>query len=454
MIFPVLLQPNHRRQLPARRSRLPLTAAAAFAVALILAACGGRTVGYGLLLWADPETAFETGQVLRVLQESSIQQSYLVRPEGTREPAEIPIWRMRLFKSKEQARAAAEAYAGYLAMYGYSARDGLPIREQPEPEARRVYKLREGQLVKIVARGENKEQVAGYEDYWYQVLTEDGAQGFCFGAYLPVFTAAGDPKEEVKHLQSRDPALELLVSTQWRPEYFREMADSGRIDLNRFNLEIGLFIDEDTRTVRMVSHRSRQTFDYGTIENVGPNRYVFVGEGNRAELRAHLQSPERLVLTYSRNDQLTSTVYVVFRDDIEALITAEQERRQELYEGFAARGRILRSTAYGSITLLEGMRFEWKNFGPLQELVFLKPVQGVGAVDFPYWLSAELSRRYDGVISFRFREYNPEEYTSFLYRFDAGGVRFESVSPGNVEDLEVLRPDVTSLVVYFTFGGS
>jgi len=429
-------------------------AVAAAALALSLAACGGRGVGYGLLLWADPESAFRTGEVLRVAQESSIQESYLVRPEGSRELAEIPMWRMRLYPSREEAEAAADGYASYLDMYGYSERDGLPIREKPEAEARRVYRLRQGQLVKIVSQGEQKVQVAGYEDYWYQVLTEDGAQGYCFGAYLPVFTASESPKEEAERLLARDPVLETLISTQWRPEYFREMAARGRIDLTRFSPEIGLFVDEAARTVSMVTHRGVQSFAYTAIENVGPNRYVFVGSADRAELRAHLQSRERLVLTYSRNDQVVSAVYVAFPGDIEAIIASERERREKLYESFAARGRTLSSSAYGSITLQEGMRFLWQGFGRLQELVFLKEVAGSGTVDFPYRLSPQLSERYDGVISFRFREYGKEQDSSFLYRFDQGGVRFESIRPGNVEDLEVVRPDATPIVIYFTFGGS
>jgi hypothetical protein len=446
----------HPHRAPSSASRhVALAAVAAIAVlTLAITACGGRSIGYGLVLWADPASSFTTGQVLSVAQESSVQKVYLVHPEGSRELAEIPTWRMRLYKSREEARLGAEQYAAYADTYGYSERDGLPLREQPEAEARRVYKLREGQLVKIVSRSEDPAQIAGYEAYWYEVLTDDGAQGYCFGAYLPVFVAAGDPQAEVERLRARDPALEALVSTPWRPEYFQEMTDSGRIDLVRFTPEIGLFIDEESRTVRMVSFRSRQTFTYTAVENVGPNRYVFVGEGGNAELRVHLQSRERLVVTYSRNDQLLSAVYVAFKDDIEALITAERDRRLRLYEQFAARGTILSSTGYGRITLQEGMRFRWENFGRLQELVFLKPVQGAGAVDFPYHLAASLAERYDGVISFRFREYGPEEATTFLYRFDSGGVRFESVSPGNIKDQEVLRPDVTSLVLYFSFGAS
>ncbi|MBN1836196.1 MAG: SH3 domain-containing protein [Spirochaetales bacterium] len=448
--------------LPARRRGRPGAAvalrtavlAATAAAAFCLAACGSRGIGYGLLLWADPESAFQTGEVLRVVQESSIQETYVVRPEGSRELQELPMWRMRLFPSREEALAAAEIYAEFQGVYGYSERDGLPIREQPEPEARRLYKLRAGELVKVLSRGEEEVQVAGYLDYWYEVLTEDGTRGYCFGAYLPVFSPAGDPKEEAERLRARDPVLETLVSTPWRPEYFQEMADKGRVDLVRFTPEIGLFVDDSAKTVAMVTDRSRQQFEYNAIENVGPNRYVFVGAEDRAELRAHLQSLTRLVLSYTRNDQVVSTVYVAFAGDIEAIIAAEQERRQELYQGFVSRGRILSSTAYGSITLQDEMRFVWKDFGPLQELVFSRPVAGTGSVDFPYWLSPQLAERYDGVIAFRFREYPPREDSSFLYRFDPLGVRFESLRPGNIEDQEVVRPDVTPLVIYFSFGGS
>jgi hypothetical protein len=448
---PFQAPPTRRRLLGLRRLA---AAAAGAALTLTLAACGGRAVGYGLVLWGDPVTSFTTGQVLAVAQESSIQETYLVRPEGSRELAEIPSWRVRLYKSREEARVAAEQYAAFRDTYGYSERDGLPIREQAAPEARRVYKLREAQLVKIVSRGDLPVQVAGHDSYWYEVLTEDGARGFCFGAYLPVFTAAGDPKEEVERLRSRDPALETLVATPWRPEYFQEMVDNGRIDLLRFSPEFGLFIDEQAKSVRIVSQRSRQSFTYTSIENVGPNRYVFVGQQSKAELRAQLQTPERLVVTFSRNDQLVSAVYIAFQDDIEAVIAAERQRRQELYDGFAARGRVLNSTAYGRITLQDGMRFLWENYGQLQELVFLKKVQGAGTVDFPYSLAASLTARYDGVISFRFREYGPEQDSTFLYRFASGGVRFESVSPGNIEDLEVVRSDSIPLVIYFSFGSS
>ena len=434
--------------------RSAFAATAAAALVTILLSCGGRAIGYGLLLWAEPESPFSTGEVLRVVQESSIQKAYLVTQEGRKELADVPTARMRLFATNEQARAAAEAYAEFLDVYGYSSRDGLPIREQPDPESRRVYRLRAGQLVKVVSRGEEQVEIAGYRNYWYQVLTEDGFEGHCFGAYLPVFSAAADPHAEVERLRALDPALDILVSTDWRPEYFQEMAARGRVDLVRFSPEIGLFVDQQTQTVRMVTHRSRQSVEYSAIENVGPNRYVFVSADGATDLRAHLQSPERLVLTLTRSGQVVSVVYVAFRGDIEGIITAERERRQGLFEGFLERGGTLSSTAYGTITLQPGMRFLWEGFGRLQEMAFSKTVQGAGTVDFPYRLSAPLADRHDGVISFRFREYGPEELTSFLYRFDAGGVRLEFLQPANVRDLEAIQTEATSVVIYFSFGGS
>ena len=99
------------------------------------------------------------------------------------------------------------------------------------------------------------------------------------------------------------------------------------------------------------------------------------------------------------------------------------------------------------------MSFRWEDFGRLGEQIFLEAVRGLGTVDFPYYLSNRVSPFFDGVITFRFNEYEPEEGTSFLYAFDSAGVRFEFVRPQGIENLEVVRRDSSPLVIYFSFGG-
>ena len=96
--------------------------------AFVFQSCS-RTIGYGLVLWAGDESPVETGQIVAVRQESQIQNTYLIRLPGSKELAEIPIWRMRLFAGKEEALDGAEEYAVYQDIYAYSERDGLPLRE-------------------------------------------------------------------------------------------------------------------------------------------------------------------------------------------------------------------------------------------------------------------------------------------------------------------------------------
>jgi hypothetical protein len=433
------------------KSLLPLLLLGAV---LAFSSCA-RNIGYGLVLWAGEESPIQTGEILPVRQESQIQGTYLIRLPGTKELAELPTWRMRLFADKEEALQGAEEYAPYLNMYAYSQRDGLPLREEADQEARRVYKLAEAQLVKVLSRGEQKVTIGNYEDYWYLVLTEDGYQGYCFGYYLPVFITAGDPKAEVEVLMARDPMLEALLQTDWRPEYFREMVDEGRIDLTSFGPGFGFFVDPEQRRIRLITGKRSYSWPYERLEKVGANRYVFEGpETGSGGIRINMQSSQRIVCTYSIGDQVLSSVFIAFEEDIEEIVTQELERRERLAQIFSSRSRVLRSSAYGNIYLEEQMRFRWEDFGRLGEQIVLKPVRGSGTVDFPYYLSDGLSGSFDGVITFRFDEYAKDQGTSFLYAFESAGVRFEYVRPQGIENLEVVRRDDSPLVIFFSYGGS
>jgi hypothetical protein len=433
-----------------------IAAAVVTALAVILFACSSG--GYGMVLWGDVDSGFRTGQLLRVREESKIRKVLLVHPEGSRQLAELPSWRVRQFPTRDQAQAEAERYSAFLSLYGYSERDGLPLREEPKTEARQVYRLAAGQLVKVLQRSDEKVPVAGYEDYWYLVLTEDGYEGYAFGYYLPVFVTEGDPKPEVEKLMARDPLLEALLSTPWRPDYFQAMVDAQRIDLTGFSSEIGFFVDAQARKARLVTPKYRQEYDFQSIDKAGANHYVIADVSSQgkpvSDLRVQMQSRERLVLTYARADQVLTGVYIAFSGDIENIIADEHARREELFRQFTSRGRSLTSSAYGTIRLQEGMRFLWEDYGRLGEQIFLKKVRGGGTVDFPYYLGQDLASRFEGVISFHFQEYTAQEQTSFLYTFDQGGLRLLYLPPESFEGLEAVRTGASPLGIYFSFGGS
>ncbi len=416
---------------------------------LLLGSCS-REHNFGVVLWAPPDGPLANGDQVSVVRLSEESGKATVRAREVKGVVELEAWRLRLATSRDQLRAEVEAYAPYQATYAYAQRDGLPLREDPQQEARRVYKLREGQVVKVLFREEQQVQVGSYQDYWYRVLTDDGYEGWSFGYFLPVFQSAGDPLQEAAALKAKDPLLEALQATPWRPEFFQEMVDNGRIDLERFSPEIGFFLDPSRRQALLVLPGFRQSWDYREIANVGPSRYVIAGP----ELRVAMSGPDRLVLTYPRKEQQLAQVFINFTGDLEELIAAEKDRRQELFREFLRRGPVLTSNAYGRIRLSEGMRFHWEGFGRLADQAFLRPVAGEGVVDFAYHLSKELAAGFDGVITFRFAEYGPSQGTSFLYKFDGPGARLVFLRAQAIQDAEAVSLEASPLVIYFTFGGS
>jgi len=417
--------------------------------ALLLGSCG-RGQGYGVVLWAPQDGSLSNGEQVSVVRLSEADKTVTVRSSRVKGSFRLDSWRVLLAPSRDRARAEAEAYAPYAATFAYAQRDGLPLRDEASQEARRVYKLREGQVLKVIGRGERKVLIGSYEDYWYRVLTDDGYQGWCFGYFLPVFQSAGDPLTEAAALKARDPLLEALLATRWRPEYFQEMYEQGRIDLERFSPDIGFFLDPQRRQAELALPGFRQRWDYREITSVGPSRYVIAGP----ELRVVMSGPDRMVLSYPRKEQQLAQVFVNFTEDLGKVIEAEKGRRQGLFLDFLKRGPILTSSAYGRIRLQQGMRFTWDGFGRLADQVFLRPVSGEGVVDFPYHLGSGLAASFDGVITFRFAEYGPFQGTSFVYKFDAGGVRLVFLRAQGVQDTEAVALEASPLVIFFNFGKS
>ena len=124
----------------------------ALLLGLLLASCG-REHDFGVVLWAPPGGALANGDQVSVVRLSEESGKATVRARQVKGVVELEAWRLRLASSRDQLRAQAEAYAPYVSTFAYAQRDGLPLREDPEQEARRVYKLREGQVLKVLSRG-------------------------------------------------------------------------------------------------------------------------------------------------------------------------------------------------------------------------------------------------------------------------------------------------------------
>lgn len=408
-----------------------------------LTACGPRKIGYGVLLWSPDEGAIETGTLLPVYEESRIRASYTVPVRGAKETLELPTWRIQFFPKEKEAAAFAEGFARVKGVYATSNRRALPVREKADRLSRRVYRLRENEKMKVLELGTEPADENGLEGFWYKVLTSEGVSGYCFDYHLTVFDV--DTHQTLS--ATRDPAKEAvatILSTLWKPAYFRDMIAEKRIDPARFKSSFGLFFIEEPRQMRISLPSGTVAIPYTQIRKTGGEAFIAEGSDVQFQLRG---GGSEIVVFYTAGGNRRSDIFIPFESetDIEEILAKETERRTEILSDFLSRGRILRSSAYGEITFAEDGSFNWTDFERLVPAAIPKGTQGTGKIEFSVFIGREIKEKYDGVATFRFGGTK----TSFLYRYTDGGVRFVHVPPANIEDGVVRRESMNSLVVFF-----
>lgn len=432
---------------PMRRSGFLVAAALCV---LALSSCGVRAAGYGVVLWGEAGSALATGSIVPIIRDAPINSSYLVLVPGERKAREFPMGRLRFFKTKREASDYVKAFSPFIQSWAVSMKDDpppLPIRDAASQDGKVVYKLKPGQIVKVIGRSPAPETIQQYSDYWYEVVTDDGFGGFCFGHYLRPFTTAGDPTAEAQRVMSQDPTLDRILSNTWRPDSFREMLARGTIDLGTFREDVGLFPNATDNVVRLVLPLSSLEFHYTGIQKLGESSYVFTG----SDLRITVLDDQRITVSYKIKDQQVSGLYTLIQGEISDLIAAEQKRRQDIFDGLLSKGASLTSSAYGTITLADGMRFSWTGFSKLVPALIPTDAAGKGSVDFPLHAAREIAGDYDGVVTFVFERGGAAGASvSFLYKATSGGLRFTSLDRDSVSNLVVTHPAISPVVIFFT----
>lgn len=436
--------------------------------ALALASCGVRAAGYGVVVWGETGTGLQTGIIVPVIREATIGSSFLLLVPGEKKPREFPAGRVRFFKARSDAARFLQSFSPYLQSWAVSMKQDpppLPIRDQASQDGRVIYKLKPGQLVKVVGKSAAPETIQQYSDYWYEVVTDDGFSGFCFGHYLTSFTTAGDPTQEAQHIMSQDATLDRIMSNTWRPDWFQEMVARGAIDLAVFRDDVGLFPSASDNVMRLVLPQYSLEFHYTGIQKLGESAYVFTG----SDLRITVLDDQRISIYYHYKDQRVAGLYVLMPGQIADVITAEQKRRQALFDSLAARGATLSSSAYGMITLSGGMRFSWTGYQKLVPSLIAADAEGKGRVDFPLHAVKSLAADYDGVITLVFDHGGDAAGSaaspggpsvgasvtggysvSFLYKAASGGIRFTSLDADSVSNLAVTHPVMSPVVIFFS----
>ncbi|MFP4376734.1 MAG: SH3 domain-containing protein [Spirochaetales bacterium] len=420
-------------------------------ISVYTVACSDRGAGAGVILWSPDEDLVKSGTIVTLLTDSDLSETYIVEAPELDEPLELPRWRVEAFENRADAFAFAESYQSQLegstTLYARAGRNALPLRSSPDPAGNNpVYRLREGEVFKLIGREEEQTDLSGLVSYWYEGLTETGQRGWVFGHTLEVFDPT-DPSFVIEAQAAQDPLLDLLVSSDWRPIWYVDMITNNTIDLEVFTESYGFWPDPETNSIELVLPWHSTVFDYEEIVRVGSRRYFAEGTSLQMTFRRN----DELSIQYVYNDREFVQAFQRIEEDIAVYIEREQSRRDEVYEQIMSRGPSLRSDNYGRLELFPNRRFDWTGASRLVPRVIPESAATTGSIDLGLFLATSLMQQFDGALAFEFD--NAEEPVYFVYTLRDDGIRFVYVPPENVTDALVEEEALSPLTIFMSASG-
>ena len=420
------------------------------AISFALASCS-RFMGYGMLLWDIPERDLRDGDILPVYIRSNISHTYAVSAPDSKDRFDIPLWQITTPASRRETKKIKLRYAEFLHRYASVKLDGLPIRAEPVNTARQVYRLRKGEIIKILYKGEGQAVMTGsdaLEGNWLRVLTSSGTQGWCFSYNLELFemqkggeAAPGARSGE----EEKDDAFEKLAGTIWYPDYYRSMIREKRIDPIRMNAAYCFTVDAENQKVSLNLPERYGSWEYGAATKTADGEYTFTDTPVKVSVR------DNYIAVTCADDAGRPRDYnfIALGDDVDiaALVAEEKERRGAEYVRIAAAGPNFKSAAYGQLSLKRDGSFTWRGNRRLVPSLIAESAKGGGTVGIDYFIDELLSPQYDGVLSFSFEGMKAK--VNFLYKIEANGIRLEDAAEARFEGNTLVRRGASPLVIFF-----
>jgi hypothetical protein len=442
-------------------SRAPLAGAVALALFCGMLLSCERTLGWGMLLWSTEDPPVPSGTILPVYVRSNINQvwvagipaEYRAAGRGSPDKFEIPLSLLEFAGSKGAAAKRAGEFVEYALLYAETLQDGLPVREHPDNSSRRVYRLRAGEIIKILAKTEGTPAISTTGDPlpgdWYRALTKDGNTGYCFSYRLRLFEHSGGPFniERTETEKTEDPDLEFVLSQNWYPESYGTMAASGKIDIEELGKKWQFFPGQDAGTARIYAPEIDRTFPYSGLKRDGNRSWHFEG----APLQMTLRGESLLAVQYADEGGVMRTLlFVTLPSSPDVLIVQETERRNALYQDFVTWGPRFTSNNYGDLSFTANGRFTWNGNSLLAPRIIPPDTLGTGVVEMRLFPGSSLEGLYTGAFTLRFDRAGSGAFpVNFLYTLDSQGLRLEHVSGENLDGPTVTGRSASPVIIYF-----
>jgi len=413
-------------------------------------------IGYGVVIWKEEGWDVDLGDVVIVHAKSDASGFYVVSVEGEEERREVPMRSLLLSSNKMEASELKERLRALRTLFAESLIDALPIRADADNLSKQIYKLKAGQIMKLLWEVEGASPTVGgkrLEGKWFYVMTDDGIEGYCFSYNLLVLDSpkprtdgANKPKvgitseDDERRGEEEDEGLKRVLESTWHPEYYRKMLNNKTVDLDLLSSSYGFFPGADTKTARIILPHIQRTFQYSNIKKVR-GKYRF----GDSPLSLYIRNVD--IITVEFTDEEGSRLYenfVTLNAPIERIIENEKLRREEEAQHLVG---YYESQNYGKMEITKEGYFLWQGYNAIVPFVIPKMSDTAGTIFFKYFISRALKREtgYEGVMSFKFS--SMIDSIDFMYKIKKDSLIMEPVSKDFIEDgLVTKRGDVITLV--------
>lgn len=407
-------------------------------------------MGYSVVLWNIPEQNIASGDVVPVYIRSNISHVYVVgKADG--EKIEIPLWQLTEPVKKNKISAVAAKYSENAHTYASVKLDGLPCRAEPVNTAKQVYRLRKGEIIKILYKGKGQAPMSGktaLEGDWYKILAEDGTPGWCFSYNLNMYETSATGERiggaEIVEEEEADSRWDIISTRTWYPDTFRTMINTGNIDLTKLHPSYKFTIDLENNKVSLNTNTIHETWDYEGFTKTDEFEYTL----KNISMKIIYRNMGYIVVRYTDESGKPQDLdFVTVDADISEVITNEKNRRTVEYLNIWTHGPVYSSSNYGKITFNEDGVFNWSGFKLLVPSIIDAGTKNTGTAMVKYSLSKTLAASYDGVVSFKFDGMANE--VNFLYKLENGGLRLEDTSGATIDGNQLKTRGTSPVIIYF-----
>lgn len=419
-----------------------------------LISCKDKVIGYSVVLWNIPEQNIKSGDVLPVYIKSNISHVYIAGKnldlKQDEQKIEIPLWQLTEPVKKSKLSSIIKKYQENDRTYASVKTDGLPCRAEPVNTAKQVYRLRKGEIIKILYKGNGQSPMTGGKPLpgdWYKILTDNGTTGWCFSYNLDLFETddegnrigGNDFVDEVED----DEIYRLIVSNVWYPDEFRSLIDSGDIDLSKIHPSYKFTIDEENKKVSLNTQKIHESWIYEGYSKIDDREYQL----KNISIKIIYRKADYIVVRYTDETGKPQDLnFVTIKEDLNEIISNEKQRRSEELMNLWYKGPYS-SQSYGKLSFTEDNLFKWTGFKLLVPSVIPAATKNTGVAQIKYSLSKSLKKDYDGIVTFVFDGSSQE--INFLYKMDDGGLKLEDTIGASFKGNQITSRGVSPVIVFF-----